>query len=130
MDARAKLDRLKYTWVGYGIVVAILEIVRDGLYSDSIVAAAIRIALTWFFAVYLTRQLWQKSSLVWAFGVVFGLIGTIAAGIVMIEELTDPDGYGFDLVRFLLAGASGYVHFRTFRLLRDRDVKRHVMLDD
>lgn len=129
MSATAKLDRLKHEWLAYAGFAALVETIRDGLDSTSLFNAALRIGLTFGFAWYMTKQLAEKSSLVWAFGVVFAVIGTIGAGIAIVETVVDVDGFGFELSKFLLASASGYIHVRTFRVLRDVDVKRHVMLD-
>jgi hypothetical protein len=62
-----------------------------------------------------------------AFGVVFGLVGAIASGIAAVNSLVDAGG--FEPSRFLLAVASAVIHFYMFRVLRDAEVKRHVMLD-
>ena len=128
MGASAKLERLKQWWILYSVFAAIVELVRDGFDSYSLTNAAIRIGVTFGLAWYLTKQLREKSSLVWAFGVVFGLLGTIGACIRIVETLVD-EGNGFELSRFLLAAASAVIHIRTFRVLRDVDVKRHVMAD-
>jgi hypothetical protein len=48
-------------------------------------------------------------------------------GIVAVNTLVG-DG-GFDLGEFLLAVASAVIHFRTYRVLRDTEVKHHVMID-
>jgi hypothetical protein len=130
MGASAKLEGLKQSWIVYSVFAAVVEIARDGLDSYSLTNAAIRIGVTFGFAWYLTKQLREKSSLVWAFGVVFGLLGTIVACITIVETLVDvSEGNGFELSRFLLAAASAVIHVRTFRVLRDALVKRHVMAD-
>ena len=127
MSATDKLVRLKYWWLAYAVLVVGAETVRG---YTTLFEAAIFLALIYGLASYLTKQLVEKSSLVWAFGVVFGLIGTLTAGIALVETIVDAsDGRGFDLGKFLLAAASAYIHVRTFRVLRDADVKRHVMLD-
>lgn len=129
MGAHAKLAQLKYTWFGYGAVVAVVELVRDGFDRTSMFEAALRVGLTAGIGWYLTKQLADKSSLVWAFGVVFGLIGAIVAGIDVVATLVDAsEGHGFELARFLLSSAAAVVHVRTFRVLRDTEVRHHVML--
>ncbi len=130
MGASAKLERLRLSWIGYGVFIAIVGLFRDGIYSQSLIDAAIRIGVTFAFARFLTKQLDQKSSLTWAFGVVFGLIGAVTAGIEVIGTIVDAtDGHGFELGTFLLSAASVVIHVQTFRLLRDSEIKRHVMLD-
>jgi hypothetical protein len=130
MGPRAKLERLEHAWLVYAVCVALLELFRDGLSSDALVAAAIRIGLTYGFAWYLTKELAGKSSLVWAFGVVFTLIATVTAGIEIVEILVDAsEGRGIAVFRLLLAAGSGCMNVYTFRVLRDREVKRHVMSD-
>src|SRR5437016_4892783 len=127
MDAGAKLDRLRNEWFVYAVVVAILRLIRETPW-DSLVSAALRVAVTYGLAWYVTKELREKSSLVWAFGVAFGLLGALAAVITIVSMLVElADGGSFELIPFLLALASGYMHLRVFRVLRDRDVKRHVM---
>jgi hypothetical protein len=130
MGARQKLVALKNSWLAYAAFAALVEIFRDGLDSTSLFNAALRIGVTYGFAWYFTKQLADKSSLMWAFGVVFGLIGAIGAGIDIVETVVDAsEGYGFELGKFLLAAASAVIHIRTFRVLRDAEVKHHVMVD-
>jgi hypothetical protein len=123
MGAVNKLEKLRNTWIAYGVFLAIIEVVTSGFVLIDIV---LRIGFVSATAYVLTKQLVQKSTLVWAVGVVFGAIGTITAAISMVETL---NGRTFDVSRFLLAVASAYVHVQTFRVLRDAEVKRHVMLD-
>jgi hypothetical protein len=125
MGVGAKLAGLKQSWIAYSVFAAGIEMLRDGISSESLTAAAIRIGVTVAFAWYFTKQLDEKSSLMWAFGVVFGLLGAIGAGIELVQTLVD----GFVLSKFLLAAGSGYIHIRTFLVLRDAEVKRHVMSD-
>jgi len=130
MDARAKLEGLRRQWVVYAVFVAILEAFREGFDSQWLLRAALRIGVTFGLAWYLTTELDRRSSLVWAFGVVFGLLGAIARAIQIIEMLVGAGrGGGLDLGALLLAAGSGYIHIQTFRVLRDPQVKRHVMLD-
>jgi hypothetical protein len=129
MGAAAKLNGLKHEWVMYAVFAAVVETFRDGLDSTSLTNAVLRIGLTFGFAWYLTRQLLDRSSLVWAFVVVFTLLASITSGIEVIDTLLDADGRGFELGRFLLAAGSVVINIRTFRVLRDREVKHHVMLD-
>jgi hypothetical protein len=126
MGATTKLDDLKHAWFAYGVFAALLELLRDGVDSQSLTAAAVRIGVTIAFAWWFTKQLRDRSSLAWAFGVVFGLLGALGAALEIIE--TFHDEY-FELSRFLLAAGSGYIHVRMFRVLRDPEVKRHVMAD-
>lgn len=127
MGVDAKLANLKHSWIAYSVFAAGIETLRDGIDSQSLTAAIVRIGVTFGFAWYFTKQLNDKSSLMWAFGVVFGLLGALGAGIEIVQTFIDE--YGFELSKFLLAVGSGYIHVRTFRVLRDAEVKRHVMSD-
>jgi hypothetical protein len=129
MGASAKLERLKYSWVAYAAIVSIVDMFRHGFDRESFVGAGLHVGVTYVLAWYVMRQLNRKSSLVWAFGVVIGCLGAIGAFLEIIRAIVDPDDLGFELDTFLLACAGAYIHVTTFRVLRDPEVKRHVMLD-
>src|SRR5437764_1204795 len=108
MAAGAKLDRLRNEWFVYAVVVAILGLIRERHEPDSLASAALRVAVTYGLAWYVTKELREKSSLVWAFGVAFGLLGALAAVITIVSMLVElADGGSFELIPFLLALASG-----------------------
>lgn len=129
MGAGAKLDRLKLEWIAYGVLAAVLGWLRDtpgseGL-RDVVIQVAVSAAIAWFF----TRQLQRKSSVTWAFGVVIGLLGGIVSALAVIGCIAEAAEGELDVLALAHALASTYIYFRTFRLLRDTEVKRHVMLD-
>ena len=86
------LDRLKLEWIVYAFAVAILSLFQDGFDSDSLLSAALRVAITFALASYVTRSLDQRSSLIWAFGVTFGLLGATAMSM-------RPNLFGFGLAQ-------------------------------
>jgi hypothetical protein len=122
MGPSAKLDRLRTEWILYAVFCAIVELARGGYTPfQALFHIAVIAAVAW----YLVRELQQKSSLVWAFGVVLGLTGAIGRAIALVIALRHGD---LDCDALLLA-ASVIIHIRVFGVLRNREVKHFVMLD-
>jgi hypothetical protein len=122
MGPVAKLNQLRTEWVVYAVFCAVAEL-TFGYYT--VFDAVLRVAVTAAVAWYLIRELQQKSSLVWAFGVVGGVTGALGSAIAVLLALRHGD---LD-PRSLLDVASALIHVRMFRVLRDREVKQHVMSD-
>jgi len=125
MSAPAKLRSLVYGWVAYAAFASLLEIVTWGFDAGEV---AVRIGLAYGIAWVVSRQLARKSSLTWALAVAFSFLSGIAGLIRILEILLNNQGEGFiELARALAWTLTNYY---MFRVLRSREVKRFVMLDE
>lgn len=122
MSARTKIEELTYSWYGYALVTAVVNVVLGGFGVFSIFLSVASLMFSLFLTFIIGRALVKKSSVVRFLMVCFSalsmVLGPIAAFVMFSFSLGG-------VVKFAMAIASVAMAYRSFSTLRESSVRAY-----